>query len=150
MTPQFQQARDAAREIFNRVEFKGPVFRDWLAFHKANRHVYAEFVRILRQAKIQFGWEKWSIQGAAEVLRWETSLRTSGGDFKIANAHLAYYSRLIQMKEELLFGFMDVSRSIADVEMGWKQFMAVMRPPKPIKKRAASVGVFTLATKENV
>jgi len=77
---------------------------EFLAFHEANPKVYAELVRLARQAKAR-GRTKVGIGMLWEVLRWHFWLETNGADeFKLNNNHRSRYARLIMGLEADLLG----------------------------------------------
>lgn len=65
----------------------------WLDWHAANPHVYELFKRFTFEA-IARGHKRLSAWLVVNRIRWETSIETSGGDFKLSNCHIAYYARL--------------------------------------------------------
>lgn len=75
-------------------------------FHERNPHVYRELVVLARRIR-DAGLKRYSIKGLFEVLRYETHLRTCDPEqpFKLANAHTAYYARLIMAQEPDLADF---------------------------------------------
>ena len=66
---------------------------DWWAWHKANPHVWKQFERFALQA-VNAGHTRISHWLIVNRIRWETSIVTQGGDFKISNDHIAFYARL--------------------------------------------------------
>jgi hypothetical protein len=62
-------------------------------FHSDNPEVYRLFDRFTRYA-IQRGRKRFSAYVVFERIRWETSLETSEGDYKLNNNHRPYYARL--------------------------------------------------------
>jgi hypothetical protein len=65
----------------------------WWAWHRANPSVYEYFERFTFEA-IDRGHKKLSAWLIVNRIRWETTVVTSGGDFKISNDFIAYYARL--------------------------------------------------------
>jgi hypothetical protein len=78
-------------------------------FHAANPQVYAELVRLARQARRR-GVQYVGINMLLEVTRWNFSLRTSGDEFKLNNNWAPYYSRLIMLQEPDLEGIFHTRR----------------------------------------
>lgn len=74
-------------------------------FHADNPQIYAALVELSRRAKAK-GYSKWSTKAAFEVLRWESTVRTTGdSEFKLRNDFTALYARLIMQREPDLDGF---------------------------------------------
>jgi len=69
----------------------------WWAWHKENPHVYLLFDKFTRQA-ISRGHKNLSGWLIVNRIRWETSIVTTGEDFKISNDHIAFYARLWKAK----------------------------------------------------
>lgn len=65
----------------------------WWDWHRANPSVYEYFERFTFEA-IEKGHRKLSAWLIVNRIRWETTVVTSGGDFKISNDFIAYYARL--------------------------------------------------------
>lgn len=76
------------------------------AFHAANPHVY-DALKTLSLVMRRRGRNRWSINGAFEVLRWQHALQTNGDEFKLNNNYRAFYARLL-MDEPELAGFFEV------------------------------------------
>jgi hypothetical protein len=124
---QYEAARAVAQKHFReRKDVRSKTCGEFLEYNKANPEVYETFVRLLRESK-QRGYTAWSIQGVIEIARWEVALDVVKTDqFKFPNAYGAYYSRLIMIEERDLYGFMRVSASEADHELGWSRFKIEM------------------------
>ena len=98
--------------LFAHVEDKCLVAR-FKDFHLSNPHVY----RGLRDLAIKMrrtGRKRYGIKGLFEVLRWETSLRTTDSEFKLNNSYTSFYARLLMATEHELSGFFSTRRSVAD------------------------------------
>lgn len=67
--------------------------RDWWEWHKKNPHVWELFERFAMEA-VRKGRKKISHWLIINRIRWETSIITTGHDFKISNDHIAFYARL--------------------------------------------------------
>lgn len=67
--------------------------RKFLEFHNDNPHVYELFKRFSVEA-IKNGHKRLSAWLIVNRIRWETSVVTKSGDFKISNNAIAYYSRM--------------------------------------------------------
>lgn len=62
-------------------------------YHSANPNVYALIQRYAREL-LAAGRDRLSISLIVERVRWESSIKTTSEDqFKIANAHSAFYAR---------------------------------------------------------
>ena len=83
-------------------------------FHAANPHVYDTLVFFARQWTAT-GRTKLGVAMLVERARWDLSIRTESEDeYKIANAHRAFYARLIMWREPDLRGLFNISPSVAD------------------------------------
>lgn len=79
-------------------------------FHARNPHVYAELVRLAREAK-QAGRQRVGLKEIYEVARWHLRLRTTGDvDFKLNNSWTSSYARLIVAQEADLAHLFEVRR----------------------------------------
>jgi hypothetical protein len=83
-------------------------------FHADNPHVYETLVRYAREWRAQTGRTKLGIAMLVERARWDLAIATRSEDYKIANAHRAFYSRLIQWQESDLDGMFDIAASEAN------------------------------------
>ena len=64
----------------------------WLKWHNENPHVYVLFEHFTKEA-IRNGHTRLSAWLIINRVRWETSIVTTGDDFKIGNDFIAFYSR---------------------------------------------------------
>lgn len=78
--------------------------REWWAWHKKNPHVYELFERFTMNA-INKGHTRLSAWLVVNRIRWETTVETSGSDFKISNDYIAYYARLFHALNPEYDGF---------------------------------------------
>jgi hypothetical protein len=76
----------------------------WLDWHSANPQVYDLFKRFTFEA-IDRGHRKLSAWLIVNRIRWETTVETSSGDFKISNNFIAYYARLFMDEHPEYRGF---------------------------------------------
>jgi hypothetical protein len=76
----------------------------WLDWHSANPQVYDLFKRFTFEA-IDRGHRKLSAWLIVNRIRWETTVETSSGDFKISNNLIAYYARLFMDEHPEYRGF---------------------------------------------
>ena len=81
-----------------------PIDADWVTFHQANPHVYAELVRLARGANIRG--QKLGIGCLWETLRYSLSV-DSTDPVKLNNSYRSRYSRLIMANEPDLAGYFD-------------------------------------------
>ena len=70
-----------------------PTRQRWLDWHAANPHVYELFKHFTFEA-IGKGHKRLSAWLVVNRIRWETTVETSGDDFKLSNDFIAYYARL--------------------------------------------------------
>jgi len=81
-----------------------PLTEAFEAFHAANPHVYDQLVLRAHRWREETGLEKMSIAMLVEHVRWDLTIQTTTGNrgpegYKIANAHRAFYARLIMFQE---------------------------------------------------
>ena len=71
-------------------------------FHAENPHVYAELLRLARQAKDR-GQRKIGIRMIWEVMRWNLTIGTSRalGDFKLNDHYHSRYARMLDRVPDL-------------------------------------------------
>ena len=70
-----------------------PARQRWLDWHAANPNVYELFKQFAFEA-IDRGHRRLSAWLVVNRIRWETTVETNGGDFKLSNDFIAYYARL--------------------------------------------------------
>tara|TARA_Y100000310_G_scaffold283472_1_gene305459 strand:+ start:407 stop:811 length:405 start_codon:yes stop_codon:yes gene_type:complete len=78
-----------------------------------NPHVWELFKRFTREAH-HAGHDRFSAQSVIERIRWETSVETRGGEFKINNNFAAFYARKYHELFPQLDGFFQTRSSQAD------------------------------------
>ncbi len=76
----------------------------WWKWHLENPQVYSLFERFTFEA-IERGHTRLSAWLIINRIRWETAVVTRGGDFKISNDFIAYYSRLFMHNHPKYQGF---------------------------------------------
>jgi|TARA_Y100000052_G_C2924379_1_gene70335 hypothetical protein len=81
----------------------------WWLWHKKNPHVYELFKKFTLIA-IDRGHKEMSAWLIVNRIRWETSVETSGNDFKISNDFIAYYARLFMHDYPQYEGFFRTKR----------------------------------------
>ena len=80
-------------------------FWEWI---EHNGHIYDAAVRVARQGK-RIGYDRWSVQGVMEILRWQTKIReNASGPLKINHNARSGLARLIMAREEDLAGFFEI------------------------------------------
>lgn len=77
--------------------------REFSEFHESNPDVYAELVRLAREA-VARGRRRIGIKMLWEVLRWHFWLQTSSEDFRLNNNFPSRYARLVMAREPDLRG----------------------------------------------
>lgn len=80
----------------------------FIAFHNANPHVFAALYQLANAAR-RGGWKRGSIALYYERIRWSWAVRTCGDDYKLANAHRAFYARALMAYDPQLVGFFRLS-----------------------------------------
>jgi hypothetical protein len=78
-------------------------------FHAANPDVYAELVRLARDAR-SAGRQRVGMKELWEVARWHLRLRTHADGYALNNDFTALYARLIQDQEPDLAGLFETRR----------------------------------------
>lgn len=81
----------------------------WQCWHNENPQVWNLFERFTKQA-IQRGHTRLSAWLIVNRIRWETSVETTGKDFKISNNYVAFYSRHFMEKYPQYEGFFVTKR----------------------------------------
>ncbi len=81
----------------------------WWAWHKKNPHVYKLFEEFTLRA-IKKGHRKLSAWLVVNRIRWETSIETTGSDFKISNDFIALYARYFMHKNPKYDGFFRIKK----------------------------------------
>lgn len=92
------------------TEFRPPETLEaaFLRFHGENPQVYAELVKLCRQARRQ-GHTKIGMKMLWEVMRWNLWLAVkTDDDFKLNNNHTSRYARLIMRTEPDLASIFDL------------------------------------------
>lgn len=85
----------------------------WWDWHKANPQVWELFERFSFEA-IQRGHKKISHWLIINRIRWETTIITQGGDFKISNDYIAFYARLFRAKHPQHKNLFNVKKMIGE------------------------------------
>jgi hypothetical protein len=78
-------------------------------FHAANPDVYAELVRLAREAKAA-GRQRVGMKELWEVARWQLRLRARGDAYALDNSFTAPMARLIQDQEPDLAGLFETRK----------------------------------------
>jgi hypothetical protein len=79
------------------------------AFHAANPDVYAELVRLARDAR-SAGRQRVGMKELWEVARWHLRLRTTGDEYRLNNDYTSCFARLIQDQEPDLAGLFETRK----------------------------------------
>jgi hypothetical protein len=80
--------------------------QQFVAFHKANPHVYESLCRLAREAKAR-GASKLGIKQLWEVMRWEMGIFTAEADYRLNNNYHSRYARLMMRDEDDLVDAFD-------------------------------------------
>lgn len=86
----------------------GTLAERFIAFHTLNPHIFSALHTIAATAR-RSGWKRGSIALYYERLRWSWAVRTMGGEYKLANAHRAFYARALMAFDPALVGFFRLS-----------------------------------------
>jgi hypothetical protein len=89
----------------------------FLRLHRENPTVYRQIVRFSHEARQSRRSGPLSIALVYERLRWEEYLSTTGDPYRLANAHRAFYVRVVMHCEPVLAGAFRTAPSVAD-ELG--------------------------------
>ena len=101
-------------------------------FHGANPHVYANIVRMARQAKDR-GRNKIGMPMLFEVMRWNHILKTDSKDeFKLNNDYIPFYSRLVMKDNPDLEGMFEIRTSVADKHIAGRNVQPAVNPNRPV------------------
>lgn len=73
----------------------------FVAFHRNNPHILALYLRYARELYAA-GHKRLSIALITERIRWDSLVTTVSERYKIANAHRAYYARLVSKIDNTL------------------------------------------------
>ncbi len=88
----------------------------FLAFHRANPHVYQAMRRVALDARHN-GMEQWSIWGVLAVVRWQVVKATQNDDgWKINNSFTPIYARLLMAREPELAGFFETRHTNLNID----------------------------------
>lgn len=93
-------------EFYDAPVRKGATLMEqFVAFHNANPHVYAELRRLALELRAK-GHRRAGIQMLFEQMRWQWYQRTTDvSGFKMNNSYGAYYARMLMERESELAGF---------------------------------------------
>jgi hypothetical protein len=86
----------------------------WWAWHKENPQVWKYFERFAFEA-IAHNRKKISHWLIINRIRWETSIVTTGDDFKISNDYIAFYARLWKAKYPQHKDLFNTKRMIGEI-----------------------------------
>ena len=75
-----------------------------LEFHQKNPHVLQEIASVALRVK-RAGRQRWSVNAAFEVVRYNADVTTDHRTYKLNNNHRAYYARWIMRDVPELTGF---------------------------------------------
>lgn len=89
-----------------------PIEARFWDFHDENPAIYRLFDRFTRAA-IGRGHERLSADMVMHRIRWETSVETTGGEFKVNNNYCAYYGRLWMRENPDHAGFFRTRKLLA-------------------------------------
>lgn len=87
----------------------------WWEWHKANPHVWQYFEKFAFEA-VARNRKKISHWLIINRIRWETSIVTTGEDFKISNDYIAFYARLWKAKHPEHKDLFNTKRMIGEVD----------------------------------
>ena len=85
-------------------------------YHRENPHVYQLFKRFTFE-KINAGAQHLGSSAVFERIRWETSVTTTGDEFKINNTYQPFYARLFMKDYPEHEGFFRLRTAKADYEI---------------------------------
>lgn len=80
------------------------IYDGFVEFHAANPQVYDALRRLALQMRRR-GVQQYGIAGLYEVLRHETTLNSTGDEYKLNNSYRSFYARLLMEQEPELAGF---------------------------------------------
>ena len=94
MIPSYKPITRVTKEDIESGSGKSDLQLRFEAFHRSNPHVLDAIVSLAKRTR-DAGRTRGSISQIFEVLRYTYSLRTHGADYKLANAHRAFYARVV-------------------------------------------------------
>lgn len=98
--------RDPSRNFM--IQHRKPSIMDkFEKFHRENPHIYAA-LRLMSIQLEEAGFQRWSMKGLFEALRYQQALKTRGESFKLNNNYTALYARLLMDNEPRLEGFFEI------------------------------------------
>ena len=86
-------------------------------FHALNPHVEVALRRMALQLK-DSGHSRYGLRALFEVLRFKSSIDTTGRQFKLNNNYTSFYARLIMDLEPALIGFFQIREHEKESENG--------------------------------
>ena len=113
--------------LFDDIDFAAPIRQHqlpndnsiearFIAFHRANPHVLETMRRLALEAKRR-GFQRWSIWGVLQVIRWEQHTQTATAEpWKINNSFTPIYARLLMRIEPALAGFFETRQTDIDID----------------------------------
>lgn len=78
-------------------------------FDEVNPHVYQHLRRLALEVAAR-GTTRWGIGNLFEVLRWQSSVATTGDPYKLNNNFRSHYARKLMANEPMLEGMFEVRR----------------------------------------
>lgn len=94
MIPVLKNIEEVPKECVEKDDQKSGLQLRFEAFHRRNPHVLDTIITLSKRTK-DAGRTRGSISQIFEVLRYSYALRTDGDDYKLANAHRAFYARIV-------------------------------------------------------
>lgn len=98
---------------------KSTIQEQFESFHKINPVVLDLIIRVARGLKSKYGFDQCGIAIIYERLRWLYAIQTQGGEYKLANAHRAFYARVVMALCKDLEGFFTTSTQKTPYVIDW-------------------------------
>jgi len=89
---------------------EGRITEKFNQFHHDNPGVYKR-LRELSFELLESGYERYSMKGLFEVLRYKEAIRTRGSLFKLNNNYTSLYARMLMRNEPRLYDFFSTRSS---------------------------------------
>jgi hypothetical protein len=96
-------------EEFYDVMRESALGRAWVVWHTTNPEFFTLFEQFTAEA-LRRGHKKLSGWLIANRVRWETSIVTTGNDYKISNDFIALFARLYMVRNPKYIGFFRTKR----------------------------------------
>jgi hypothetical protein len=103
-----EKRMDEWREILALpTELQPVTVRDYLLSRDKHPNVLPAVAELCLEAKRK-GYKEWSVNGAFEILRWQSHLTTGDLGLQVNNTYRAYAARDLMLENPALWGFFEI------------------------------------------